>query len=91
VLVLGGPGGKAAIVPGAYSLLADSFPPDLTRYGDQRLFKGIYLGARSGVPARRPWFVTFASAQGDVLLAIVSRMGAPLAVDLPDSRRGISI
>ena len=62
--------GEAALSPAAYSLLADSFPPDKRATAISVYSMGIYLGAGLAF-LLGGMVVTFASAQGDVLLPIV--------------------
>ncbi len=62
--------GEAALSPAAYSLMADSFPPEKRATAISVYSMGIYLGAGMAF-LLGGMVVTYASAQGDVLLPIV--------------------
>jgi MFS family permease len=62
--------GEAALSPAAYSLMADSFPPEKRATAISVYSMGIYLGAGMAF-LLGGMVVTFASAKGDVLLPIV--------------------
>ncbi|VXA97209.1 MFS transporter [Pseudomonas sp. 8AS] len=65
--------GEAALSPAAYSLIADSFPPERRATAISVYSMGVYLG--SGIAFLLGGLVIqFASAQGDVLLPVLGEV-----------------
>ncbi|QIB52656.1 MULTISPECIES: MFS transporter [Pseudomonas] len=62
--------GEAALSPAAYSLMADSFPPEKRATAISVYSMGIYLGAGMAF-LLGGMVITFANAQGDVVLPII--------------------
>lgn len=62
--------GEAALSPAAYSLMADSFPPEKRATAISVYSMGIYLGAGMAF-LLGGMVITFANAQGDVMLPII--------------------
>lgn len=62
--------GEAALSPAAYSLMADSFPPEKRATAISVYSMGIYLGAGMAF-LLGGMVITFANAQGDVILPII--------------------
>lgn len=65
--------GEAALSPAAYSLIADSFPPERRATAISVYSMGVYLG--SGIAFLLGGLVIkFASAQGDVILPVIGHV-----------------